>query len=69
MFVQGRRLGFEFKRTTAPKFTPSMRSAMESLGLDRLVVLHAGDHVFPLARDVEAWPLVDWLRQRSAASL
>jgi hypothetical protein len=40
-----------------------MHSAMDSLKLDRLVALHAGDHVFPLAQDVEAWPLTAWLGQ------
>ena len=37
------RLGFELKRTVAPKLTPSMRIACESLRLKRLDVIHAGD--------------------------
>jgi uncharacterized protein len=43
------RLGFEFKRTVAPSVTPSMRSALESLRLDSLTVVHAGKESFPLA--------------------
>jgi predicted AAA+ superfamily ATPase len=49
-----RRRGFEFKRTTAPAVTPSMRSALESLDLDRLDVVHAGASSFPLAPRIRA---------------
>jgi predicted AAA+ superfamily ATPase len=49
-----RRLGFEFKRTTAPSLTPSMRSALTDLRLTRLDVIHAGDKTFPLAANVRA---------------
>jgi len=56
------RLGFEFKRSEAPVITPSMRHAMDDLRLDRLVVVHAGCHDFPLAERIDAvsiehlWP-------------
>ena len=46
--------GFEIKRTSTPTLTRSMRPAMEDLGLSRLDVIHAGDHSFPLARQVHA---------------
>lgn len=52
-----RRLGFEIKLTTAPRLTPSMHSAMVSLKLDRLTVVHAGEHAFPLSDRVDAVPL------------
>ena len=35
--VGNRRYGFAVKRTEAPRLTPSMRSALETLRLDRLV--------------------------------
>jgi predicted AAA+ superfamily ATPase len=55
LVVRGRRrLGFEIKRTTAPAFTPSMRSALADLKLDSLTVIHAGDASFPLAKRVRA---------------
>lgn len=55
LIVDGsRRLGFEFKRTTAPKLTPSMRSAMADLKLTRLDVIHAGQNTFPLSQRVRA---------------
>lgn len=50
LVVRGhRRHGFEIKRTTAPTVTRSMRTAMSTLGLDSLDVVHAGDHTFQLA--------------------
>ena len=49
-----RRRGFEFKRTTAPTVTPSMRSALSDLRLDRLDVVHAGEHSFPLGGRMRA---------------
>lgn len=49
-----RRLGFEVKRTSAPRLTPSMRTVMTDLALDRLDVVHAGDATFPLAPNVRA---------------
>jgi hypothetical protein len=49
LWVRGiRRLGFEIKRTTAPRTTRSMRSALETLRLDHLYVVHAGAHTFSL---------------------
>ncbi|HEX2163607.1 MAG TPA: ATP-binding protein, partial [Thermoanaerobaculia bacterium] len=55
LVVRGnRRWGYELKRTTAPRLTPSMRSALETLQLDRLDVVHAGEHSFPLAENVRA---------------
>lgn len=49
-----RRLGFEFKRTASPAVTPSMRSAMESLNLDALFVVHAGEASFSLGPKIRA---------------
>jgi predicted AAA+ superfamily ATPase len=55
LVVHGRHhYGFEFKRTTAPRITPSMRSALEDLQLERLDVVHAGSQTFLLRRNVRA---------------
>ena len=60
LIVRGnRRWGFEFKRTSAPKLTPSMHIALEDLKLERLDVIYAGEHTFPLAERVRAVPLKD----------
>lgn len=49
-----RRWGFEIKRTSAPRLTASMRVARETLDLDRLFVIHAGEKTFHLHRRVKA---------------
>jgi predicted AAA+ superfamily ATPase len=55
LIVRGpRRWGFEFRRTSAPTITRSMRTAMADLQLARLDVIHAGDSSFPLARNITA---------------
>jgi uncharacterized protein len=51
-----RRLGFEFKRTTAPRLTRSMAAVLADLDLERLDVVHAGAATFPLAANVRAVP-------------
>ena len=50
----GRRIGFEFKRTSAPRLTRSMHSALTDLMLDRLFVVFPGRARFPLRERVEA---------------
>lgn len=52
--VGGTRVGVEIKRTDQPRLTPSMRHAREDLGLDRLVVVHAGEARYDLGEGVEA---------------
>ena len=55
---QGRRYGFEFKASDAPKLTPSMRIAMADLGLEHLwVVFPADAKPYYLADKIEACPL------------
>jgi len=54
LIVKGaRRRGFEFKRASAPRLTPSMRVAMADLGLESLTVVYPGATSYPLARGVE----------------
>lgn len=55
LWVRGRRRwGFEFKRTSSPKLTSSLKTAMETLGLQRAFLVHAGEKSFPLGRRVTA---------------
>ena len=58
LFKDGRRLGFEIKRQDAPGLTPSMRIAIEDLGLERLTVLYPGTRAYDLARNVRVVPAV-----------
>ena len=55
LVVRGRvRRGYEFKHTTAPSVTPSMRQALVDLKLSSLDVVHAGADTFPMARGIRA---------------
>jgi predicted AAA+ superfamily ATPase len=55
LVVRGRlRLGFEIKRTSAPRITPSMRNALKDLGLRELSVVHAGERTFSLGAKIKA---------------
>jgi predicted AAA+ superfamily ATPase len=51
----GKRIGFEFKYTDAPKVTPSMRIAIETLKLDHLyIVFPYKEDSFSLAKNITA---------------
>lgn len=56
LFKDGRRIGVEIKRADAPRLTPSMRTALGDLNLDRLVVVYPGDRRYTLAEGVEVVP-------------
>lgn len=51
------RLGFEFKRTTTPQITKSLKIAMEDLRLTQAYIVHAGDSSYPLAAHITALSL------------
>jgi predicted AAA+ superfamily ATPase len=57
----GERVGIEVKRTDQPRLTPSIRNALDDLQLDRVIIVHAGKHTFPLADRVNAIPARDVL--------
>jgi predicted AAA+ superfamily ATPase len=55
LVVRGKtRLGFEIKRTAAPAMTRSAHIAIQDLKLQRLDIIHAADHTFPLGTHVRA---------------
>ena len=56
VFIDGRPYGFEIKRTTSPKVTPSMRHSLNDLSLNNLFVIHAGEHEFDLHKQIKAIP-------------
>ena len=62
-FEQGKRLGFEFKYSDAPRLTRSMVQAAELLELDQLTVISPGSHDFPLATGVRAVGLELYLQR------
>ena len=54
---RGRRFGFEFKCTDAPRTTKSMHTVSEDLGLEHLWVVYPGDLDYALADNISALPL------------
>jgi hypothetical protein len=54
---RGRRLGFEIKFTEAPRVTPSMRHARQTLKLDHLWVVYPGADPWPMDEGITALPL------------
>jgi len=64
LVVRGqKRLGFEFKRTSSPTVTPSMRSALSDLHLQCLDIIHAGEITFPLDDKIRAVALMRLLEE------
>ena len=58
LLQRGDRLfGVECKRADAPRATPSVRIAMEDLGLERVADVYPGNKRFALNEGVEAVPL------------
>jgi len=55
----GQMVGVECKRSDAPRMTPSMRTALSDLKLDKIIVVYPGDKRFSLSAQVEAMPLKD----------
>lgn len=49
-----KRVGVEIKRTSAPKVTRSVRIAIDDLGLDEAIVVHAGRESYRLGERVRA---------------
>ena len=57
VMAHGKRLGFEFKLSDAPRTTRSMHIALETLGLAHLYVIHPGTERFSLTAEITALPL------------
>jgi len=53
----GRRLGFELKHTSAPRFSESMKIALADLKLSSLHVIHAGADAWQMGPHTRAVPL------------
>ena len=53
----GRNVGIEVKRTDAPTITPSMRSALADLDLQKLFVVYPGPDHYALSDRIDAVPL------------
>lgn len=68
MMQDGKRIGVEIKRVDAPRLTPSMRTALQDLKLDRLWVIYPGVRRYPIADKVEVVPFEEMLGPSSGSS-
>ena len=57
VFLNGKRLGFEFKYADAPRVTRSMRVVQSDLKLDYLFVVYPGESSYLLDKKIEVIPL------------
>ncbi len=57
LIKDGQRIGVECKRVDGPRLTPSMRTALEDLELDRIFVIYPGNLTFPITDQVTALPV------------
>jgi len=51
---KGKLHGYEIKRTSSPRVTPSLINAWEALELDSLTLIHGGSESFTLGNNVRA---------------
>lgn len=62
-------IGVEVKRTDSPSTTKAMHSALESLGLAHLYVVHAGPHRFAMTEQITAVPAREVLLSGTATAV
>jgi predicted AAA+ superfamily ATPase len=55
-------IGIEFKYADAPRITPSMKSAIEDLKLDRLFIIYPGNKDYPLSDKIHVYELASYLK-------
>lgn len=53
----GRWLGVECKRTDAPRLTRSIRTALDDLKLERVIIVYPGQKSYALDAQVDVVPL------------
>lgn len=68
LIKDGRRVGVEVKRMDAPTLTPSMRTALDDLKLEQILVFYPGKATYPLSDRVTVMPL-DILGEGDAGTL
>lgn len=64
VFHKGKRLGFEFKYTDAPKLTKSMQIACDDLQLDELNVVYPGLRDYPLTEKITVVSLQNYCQSK-----
>jgi hypothetical protein len=62
LVVRGKLYGVECKRVDSPKLTPSIRTALRELPLERIAVVYPGPHRTAIADRVEAVPITEIIK-------
>lgn len=65
----GKRLGFEFKYSDAPRLTSSMQLAQDTLKLDKLTVIYPGNSHYALTKDIKVMGLENYLKEMMAEAV
>ncbi|HLP27005.1 MAG TPA: ATP-binding protein [Candidatus Didemnitutus sp.] len=60
LHTKGTLIGVEVKRLDAPRLTPSMKTALTDLELERIIVLYPGSIPYSLQDNVHVVPLLDF---------
>ena len=63
VFYKGKRIGFEFKYSDAPKLTKSMHIACEDLQLDEMTVIYPGTRHYSLTDKIRVMNISDYFSQ------
>ncbi len=61
-------VGVECKRADAPQLTRSMRTALEELGLSRILVVYPGSQRYPLSAQIDVVPLTHFASVGAASA-
>ena len=59
VFRDGKRLGFEFKCTDAPRMTRSIHAAMEDLKLNKVFLIYPGEKSYRIQENVDVLSILD----------
>jgi hypothetical protein len=63
VYKNGKKIGFEIKYQDAPTMSRSMRSALDLLKLDELLVIYPGDKIYKLDEKVTVRPLLGFCQE------
>lgn len=59
----GKKYGYEFKYSDAPRTTPSMHAALHDLNLEDLTVVYPGKRAYELDKKIRVLPLGEYLKR------
>ena len=66
VMYHGKRYGFEFKYSDAPKTTKSMHSALQDLSLDKLIIIYPGNLSYALTEKIIVCGLDEYVNKQES---